>query len=153
MAEGMKRVFVTGLTDVSSSDKEGVGTVRREGDKKYIFCKGVASTAQYDIVQIGASYSTAVVSTTNSSLAVRVGVAQAAIVASKYGWYQIGGLGTVAAANSTSKNAALYLNNSAQATNTASSNPVLHGIVMTGSTSNSSNTQTAFISNPYTGPN
>jgi len=153
MAEGMKRVFQTKLTDVSSSDKEGVGTVRREGDNKYLYCKGAASTARYDIVAIGASYSTAAVSTTTSNYATRVAVAQAAVAASKYGWYQITGYGTVAAANSTSTNAALYLNNSKQANNSAASSPVLNGIVMVGSTSNSSNTQTAFILNPYTGPN
>lgn len=153
MPKGMKRVFVTGLTDVSSSDKEGVGTIRREGDDTYVFAKGVASTAQYAFVQLTASYATTLVSTTSSNLAVRLAVAQAAIVASKYGWYQIAGKTSVAAANSTSKNAALYLNNSQQATNSASSNPALHGVIMTGSTSNSSNTQAAFIRHPYTGPN
>lgn len=153
MAEGMKRVFQTKLTDVSSSDKEGVGTVRREGDNKYLFCKGVASTAKYDVVQINASYATAAVSTTNSSLAVRVGVAQADIVASKYGWYQIAGKGSVAAANSAATNAALYLTNSKQVDDSSSSNPAIHGIVLTSSASNSSNTAPAFIFNPYTGPN
>lgn len=153
MAEGIKRVFVTGLTDTSTSDKEDVGTVRREGDNKYVYASGASGTSQYDIVKLGASYSTAAVSTSNSSYAARVAVAQAAIGASSYGWYQVMGYATLAANSSTSTSAALYLNNSKQAANSSSSNPALKGVVMIGSTSNSSNTQTAWIFNPYTGPN
>jgi hypothetical protein len=144
MAEGMKRVFQTKITDVSTTDKEGVGTVRREGDNKYLYCKGLAGTAQYDIMVINADYTTAAPAAATANT-YRVGVAQAAIVADHYGWYQIMGHGTIAGASDLAANAPLYLNASKQATATAGTNPRLHGIVVT-----NASTKTAFILNPYT---
>jgi len=145
MAEGMKRVFKTKLTDVSTTDKEGVGTVRREGDNKYLYCKGMAGTAQYDIVVINGDYTTSVPAAT-ATKTYRVGVAQAAIVADRYGWYQIMGHGVIAGAADLAADAPLYLNTSKQATATAGTNPRLHGVVVT-----NAGAKTAFLLNPYTG--
>lgn len=39
MPAGLKRVFVTPLDAVDTSDKEGVGTIRREGNKTYKYVK------------------------------------------------------------------------------------------------------------------
>lgn len=36
--QGMKQVYVTRLTAVDSTDKEGVGTIRQEGNKWYKYC-------------------------------------------------------------------------------------------------------------------
>lgn len=43
---GSKKTFLTGLTDVNSSDKEGVGALRWEGNKcyKYVVVKHVGAT-------------------------------------------------------------------------------------------------------------
>lgn len=105
---GMKRVFQTKLTDVASSDKEGVGTVRREGDNEYIFLKGVASTGQYDAVGIQADYSTVLLNKTEADKLRRVAIAQAALVASKYGWYLLRGEGYVNLLANCAKDVALY---------------------------------------------
>lgn len=45
MPAGLKRVFVTPLDDVATSDKEGVGTIRREGNKTYKYVKLQNATA------------------------------------------------------------------------------------------------------------
>lgn len=151
--KGMKRVFLTKLTDVNSSDKEGVGTVRREGDDEYIYCKGVSGTSQYDVMEIGDDYATAEVDTTDSDYAARLGIAQAEIGENEYGWYQVRGHSTVAAASGTDPNKSLYLNNSKEVTESDDSgdNPPLKGIIVL--TSESEGTVTAFILDPYTGPN
>lgn len=92
MPSGRKKIFLTKLTDFASSDKEGVGTVRREGDAEYIWLKGVASTAANSVVAFDESYATALLqSGTDPVLGQRIAVAKAATVASKYGWYQIRG--------------------------------------------------------------
>lgn len=45
MPNGLKRVFLTALTDVDSTDKEGVGTLRFEGNKVYKYVKLQNTTA------------------------------------------------------------------------------------------------------------
>lgn len=42
---GMKQVFVTRLTDVDSTDKEGIGSLRQEGNSWYKYCKIYNDTA------------------------------------------------------------------------------------------------------------
>lgn len=109
MPSGVKKVFLTKLTDVSSSDKEGVGCVRREGDDEYIFCKGVASTVAGSAVVIDESYATALLTTSLGAVPNRIGFAKAAIVASKYGWYQVRGTSVpMSLAASCAKDVALY---------------------------------------------
>lgn len=109
MPSGVKKVFLTKLTDVSSSDKEGVGCVRREGDNEYIFCKGVASTVAGSAVVIDESYATALMTKSLAAANHRVGFAKAAIVASKYGWYQTRGTSIpIRLAASCAKDVTLY---------------------------------------------
>jgi len=43
--KGIKKVFVTPLTEVSATDKEGVGSVRFEGNKIYKWVKLLNTTA------------------------------------------------------------------------------------------------------------
>lgn len=45
MPLGQKRVFLTQLDSVSTTDKEGVGTLRREGNKTYKYVKLQNATA------------------------------------------------------------------------------------------------------------
>lgn len=42
---GRKTIYATALTETSAIDKEGVGTLRQEGDKVYKWCKYDAGTA------------------------------------------------------------------------------------------------------------
>jgi len=109
MPYGRKMIFQTKLTDVASSDKEGVGTIRKEGDNEYIWCKGVASTVAGSAVGIDESHATALLTTTTGAAPRRVGFAKAAIVASKWGWYQIRGTSVpMSLAASCAKDVALY---------------------------------------------
>lgn len=91
MPYGSKKVFVTPLDTVDTSDLEGVGTVRREGDEEYVYCKGVASTVLGSVAVIHEDYTTALLTTALGAVPRRVGVALAATVASRWGWYQIRG--------------------------------------------------------------
>jgi len=92
MPSGMKRIFATKLTDVATTDKDSIGTVRREGDKEYMFLLGVASVAAGSVVQFNESYATTLLpSGTSIIYGDRIGIAQAAVVASKYGWFQVRG--------------------------------------------------------------
>lgn len=88
---GMKRIFVTPLDTVDLVDKEGVGVKRYEGDNTYIYARGVASTVAGDFVAIEHDYTTARLTTGVGATPKRVGIAMAALVADRYGWYQIGG--------------------------------------------------------------
>ena len=45
MPAGIKKVFITPLTDNSTTDKEGVGTIRFEGNKIYKYVKLLNITA------------------------------------------------------------------------------------------------------------
>lgn len=76
------------LTDIHSSALNPLGTIQVIGSKEYIYLKGVASTVATDWVTYDEAFATA------RSVAAAVGpvaVALAAVVADKYGWYQIGG--------------------------------------------------------------
>lgn len=43
--QGMKQVFVTKVTDVDTVDKEGIGSLRQEGNKWYKYCRIQNETA------------------------------------------------------------------------------------------------------------
>lgn len=77
--------------DLHDSAVVALGTRAKDGSgNEYIFLKGVASTAAGDWV----SFDEAFVTTRLVANAVgRVGIAQAACVANKYGWYLIYGTG------------------------------------------------------------
>lgn len=95
MAQGMKRVFVTKLDATNTTDKEGVGTVRREGDKEYIYGQASEAIGTGKIGQFGYSASSMYVAklAVQSSIAsARVAVAAGSMSASDYGWFQVRGL-------------------------------------------------------------
>ena len=128
--KGEKKVFQTKLTDVASSDKEGVGTVRKEGDDEYIWLKGVASTVAYAAVCYDEDYATALLTETLAAKGKRVAFAQAAIVADKYGWYQIRGVGKVRCLASCAKESVLYATSTAGCLDDAGTTKI-HGVIST----------------------
>lgn len=130
MPSGAKKIFQGKLTDIHSSDKEGVGTVRLEGDNEYIYCKGVASTVRGSAVVIDEDYATALLTSTNGAKPNRVGFACAALVASKYGWYQVRGVNVpMSLAASCAKDVALYTTATGGVLDDASSTVIVHGVV------------------------
>jgi hypothetical protein len=95
MAQGMKRVFITKLTETNTADKETVGTVRPEGDNEYVYGKATEAVAAGEVAQFGYSASSmyAMKLAHKSSIAVaRIAVAVGSFSASDYGWFQVRGL-------------------------------------------------------------
>lgn len=88
---------VQAIDAVSATQNYPLGTRARAvdpvlGEGEFIYAKGVASTAKYDAVTIDADYATTRTVAASKGI---VGIAQAAIVADRYGWYQIFGRGIV----------------------------------------------------------
>ena len=99
MPSGMKRVFITPLDDVSTTDKEDVGTLRFEGNKIYKYIQyseeaaavdGVAGEVAYYVAETGYALND-VTSDLDASDEVGAGVLQAALSDNEYGWIQIKG--------------------------------------------------------------
>ena len=95
-----KKLFETKLTDVESTDVEGVGTVRKdiEGNVYRWVKNGEASAALaagdsvcYDMSNAGASLRTIVLKPVSADLMLYAGIAMAAISAGSYGWVLING--------------------------------------------------------------
>lgn len=107
MPSGMKRVFSTKLTEVSTTDKEGVGTLRWEGNKCYKYVQYIEGTAAVDGVAGEVAYyygndgpSDYQVSSDLSDCTgeLGAGVLQAAMSDQEYGWVQIKGVATLSIA-------------------------------------------------------
>jgi hypothetical protein len=102
MAAGMKKVFRTALTDIKTTDFEGVGTLRFEGDKVYKWVQFSGTTAVtagkmvcYNLTA-GANLYGVVVDGANSNLG--AGIAQVSIGTGTvyYGWIQVQGFAVFA---------------------------------------------------------
>lgn len=103
MPSGMKRVFVTALTETALTDKEGVGTIRWEGGKCYKYVLYDDGTANLDIAAgdflnylaaTGYGLSTVVADTADADATTPfgAGVAVAAVtVTATYMWIQVKG--------------------------------------------------------------
>lgn len=110
MPLGTKQVFLTRLTDTSSTDKEGVGTLRREGNKVYKYVKYDAGAGAVAAVAGNICYYTkddvaskgyenhVVTSDLSDSYNLGAGVLQAAIPDTYFGWIQIRGYALIAPA-------------------------------------------------------
>lgn len=92
--EGIKKVFVTALTDVRDSDVEGVGTLRQEGSRRYKWCKFSGANAVqagdalcYDVTDTNLD----TVDLANSALGAGVAMAVHAAAKVTYGWIQLRG--------------------------------------------------------------
>jgi len=109
MTQGIKKVFVTPLTAVDSTDKEGVGTLRFEGDKiyKYVQIKNTTATvagAAGDPVAYfavtGPTDHRVVLDLTDASAqpvgaGVLMGIVVGTLTVAYYGWIQVSGLSTL----------------------------------------------------------
>lgn len=87
-----------GSSTIDASAKVPVGTIvtafdRSLGAGEFIYLKGIANTVVGDAVTYDASFLTARAAAGNA-LPRSVAFAMAATVASKWGWYQIGGVAT-----------------------------------------------------------
>jgi len=103
MPDGMKRVFVTGLTDVTTTRKEELGTIRREGNKTYKYVKFLKTTATVAVVAgnvvfySGFAASEVTADITDIEVAGLAAGHMAAAwdgVTTSYGWIQVRGLVT-----------------------------------------------------------
>ena len=104
----MKKIFATKLTDVSSSDKEGIGVLRYEGAKVYKYVKYNTGTGTIAAVAGNVAYYhgddsyTATVAEVTSDLSdsanLGAGVLMAVIPNGYYGWIQIKGVATLTTA-------------------------------------------------------
>lgn len=139
MVAGMKRIFLTKLTDINTTDKENVGTLRREGNEEYIYLKGVASVANGSWVTYDKSYATTLLATGSAAGPLPVALGIAAVVASSFGWFQIRGIHAAAKVlASCAASAALYNSGTAGAVDDASASLVrVYNAVLTGSESSS----------------
>lgn len=92
---GIKKVFATGLTDTASTDKEGIGTIRIEGNSWYkwiLYTSTVTAIANQLVVYHGDDgYDDHEVSMDYSDGIVAAGVLMAIIATTEYGWIQIKG--------------------------------------------------------------
>jgi hypothetical protein len=101
MTAGIKKIFRTQLTDLKTTDFEGVGTLRFEGARvyKWVQFSGTTAVAAGSIVcylaTSGANVNEVIVDGANTAIA--AGVAQTAIAAGtvQYGWIQVDGLATL----------------------------------------------------------
>jgi hypothetical protein len=118
------------ISETSTTQKHPLGTVVKAsdptyGDAKFIYAKGVASTALGDLCIVdnwGKSTTRAVTSTGAIGC---LGVAMSANVASQYGWYMVEGAALVNAASSTAVGA-LYLSSTA---GTVDSTKTTHSLI------------------------
>lgn len=111
-ASGFKASFQTALTDTSLTDKEGINTIRIDGNKIYKWVKyntaagvvaAVAGNVCYYYAPSGdfasEQYTNGIVtSDLSDSAEVGAGVLQAVIANGSYGWIQIKGQATVTTA-------------------------------------------------------
>lgn len=104
--KGQKRVFTTALTETATYDKEGLGTIRQEGNNFYKWVQSDNGTANLspaagDVVGYIASTGYAankVTADTSDTSGIGAGVTMAAIADQEYGWIQIKGQATVSTA-------------------------------------------------------
>ena len=99
MPSGMKKIFVTKLADVKTTDVEGLGTIRFEGNKIYKWVTyseeaaavdGVAGEVAY-YVTIDGHKNNDVTSDLSASGEIGAGVLQAIMSDNEFGWIQIKG--------------------------------------------------------------
>jgi len=106
MPSGMKKIFVTKLADVKTTDVEGIGTIRFEGNKIYKWVTyseeaaavdGVAGEVTYYVATDGHKNND-VTSDLSASDEIGAGVLQAIMSDNEFGWIQIKGAALLAIA-------------------------------------------------------
>lgn len=86
------QVTASPLTQVDSTAQNPLGALRVEGSDEYRYLEGAASVVAGDVVTYDEAF--AVTRLVTGGAAGPVGVAMAAIVATKYGWFQTEGSAT-----------------------------------------------------------
>lgn len=154
MPAGVKKTFITPLTVVADSDLEVIGTVRREGDDHYLWCKGIASCAIGSVVTISEVYQVALITTALGATPKRVGVAMSANVAGKWGWVQIRGVGSVLGVALAAAGVALYTDtsNAGHVDDTATSEHAIHPFILTATVGGSNALVACHMDHPWTAP-
>lgn len=88
------------LTDIGDEAKVPLGTIVKGidpdyGEGEFIYLKGVANTVAGSVVTYDPDTHLTTLSAVGGNIPRPIAIAMAAIVADKYGWYQIGGVATV----------------------------------------------------------
>lgn len=100
---GMKQTYITGLTDLSATDKEGVGTIRRENAAAYKYVKFSGTTALHvgDVacyVAYASDGNAVIVDGANTAFGAGVVLVALGTGTVQYGWIQVRGLATLSTA-------------------------------------------------------
>lgn len=96
---GVKQIWASGLLEIDTYDKNGIGAIRIEGDKvyKYVLNSDTAVLVVGHFVSyegVG-GYATATVHNDNAATDVGAGAAISAIGVAQFGWIQIQGEATL----------------------------------------------------------
>lgn len=141
------QAFESDTTTLDSAAQHALGTRARDASgNEYIYALGVASTVEGSWVSWGAStYQTALLA---SSAIGFVGIAQAATVASTYGWYMIWGYEATTASDTVAGAGVLYIDGTAGRVDDAVvAGDLIYGAISTAA--DTSNVLPAIISYPY----
>ena len=143
------KMLVPSITLVDSTAKFNLG--QRYADEKgnvYIYLKGVGSVITGTVVSFKISSSTVTDTLRIVANAVgTVGVAMAAIIANKFGWFQIAGLNLVVECDASAAVGAAYIGGDTGAVDhTAAVGDLIHGMQIT--VADSSDFCGAFLSYP-----
>ena len=150
MAEltGGAQVFHANTSTVDTAVQVTVGTRSRDAaGNEYIYLKGVAATGAGSWVTYNLNTGTTAVLTANA--VGPVAIAMAAVVADRWGWYQIFGKNTIASTDTIAANLQLYIDGSDGRADDAD----VAGDAIIGATSltaDTSNVATVMLTYPYT---
>lgn len=120
--------------DIDTSQQHEVGTVAHDGEGNvYQYMKGVASTVAGSVVTYDESYVTTLIA---ANAVGGVAVAQAATVASTWGWYQVEGSGSAKAAATVVADLPAYIDGTAgQVDDDVVSGDLIYGMIIRSTTS------------------
>lgn len=96
------------LTVVHDTQKHELGVMHEKSGKIYIYLKGVASTVAGDVVTFDEAGATTRLVKAEADKLKPIAVALAAVVANKYGWYQVYGETSLSALGLCAKEVAIY---------------------------------------------
>lgn len=133
------------LTEVSTTAKHKLGSLYSKQGNIYIYMLGVASTGIGSFVTYDENFATTLLA---ANAIGRVAVAMAALVASRYGWYQIFGVNTTAKTDTVAAGTQAYIDGTAGRVDDA----VVTGDMVLGCTiesADASNVATVSLSYPF----
>lgn len=111
MFSTFSEIFKGNIADVHDNPEHDLGTIAFDkSGNKYIYLAGVASTVAGDVVAYDEDYAT---TRAGANAVGGIAVALGAVIANKYGFYQIGGKATVNVATGFAADTAVYLTSTA----------------------------------------